>query len=223
VLGREGDTGRWLHWGHAWCQPDVLDLRKDIAARLHDFVRDGDLTICDGNKRYHETPAPSFLGLPPGAPWQVAELDQDVDELAAIIARIHDAGLLPAKYGVGLDPVGVSAIVDACAARGVEVEANGGPVCAVSQGYKLSGAVWGMERMLKSGKFRHAGRGLMAWCVGNAKVEARGNAVLITKQAAGKAKIDPLMAAFNAFALMSRGPEASAPKVVDYVRGQLFA
>lgn len=51
---------------------------------------------------------------------------------------------------------------------------------------------------------------MMAWCVGNAKVEPKGNAILITKQASGTAKIDPLMAFFNAVQLMALNPEASA-------------
>ena len=47
----------------------------------------------------------------------------------------------------------------------------------------------------------------MAWAVGNAKVEPKGNAIAITKQASGSAKIDPLMAAFNAVALMATNPK----------------
>ena len=50
---------------------------------------------------------------------------------------------------------------------------------------------------------RASGQSLMAWAVGNARVEPKGNAILVTKQASGSAKIDPLMAAFNAIALMS--------------------
>ncbi|EFE4565083.1 hypothetical protein CHO08_005063, partial [Escherichia coli] len=53
----------------------------------------------------------------------------------------------------------------------------------------------------------HGGQPLMAWCVGNARVEPKGNAILITKQASGRGKIDPLMALFNAMFLMSLNPE----------------
>jgi hypothetical protein len=37
-----------------------------------------------------------------------------------------------------------------------------------------------------------------------ARVKPKGNAIVITKQASGSAKIDPLMAAFNAIALVVR-------------------
>jgi phage terminase large subunit-like protein len=43
----------------------------------------------------------------------------------------------------------------------------------------------------------------MAWAVANARVAPKGNSNITTKQATGSAKIDSLMAAFNAIALMS--------------------
>lgn len=183
VIGRCKTTGRWLLWARAWVDAGVLELRKDIAEQLRDFQSAGDLVICEAGT-------------------------EDVEEIADVVARIHDAGLLPEKDGVGLDPVGVAVLVDALSARGVETTANGGPVCAVPQGYRLNGAIKGTERKLRDRTLVHGGQPMMAWCVGNARPVMRGSAVMIDKETAGTAKIDPLVAAFNAFQLMSRNPEA---------------
>jgi phage terminase large subunit-like protein len=50
---------------------------------------------------------------------------------------------------------------------------------------------------------------MMAWCVGNAKEEQGRQSVMINKYANGAAKIDPLMAAFNATKLLETNPEAA--------------
>ena len=183
VLGRCRETKHWLLWTHAWAHDDVLKRRNDIASRLMDFRRDGDLTISED----------------PMAP---------ILEAAAYIERVKEAGLLPDAEGVGIDPIGVQPLVDELEARGIAP----GQQVAIRQGFALSPASWGSEIKLKNGSLKHGGQPMMAWCVGNAKVEVRGGAVIITKQSAGRAKIDPLVAAFNAMMLMARKPEvAKAP------------
>ena len=179
VIGREKETRRWLLWGHAWAHQSVLERRKSEAPRFLDFERDCDLTL-------------------------VRQLGDDVEDIAETVAMIRDAGKLADVAAVGLDPVGIGAIVDALAER----EIDGERVVSVPQGWKLAGAIKTMERKLADGSLLHGGQPLMAWCVGNAKVEPRGNAIMITKQAAGTAKIDPLVAAFNAVALMAANPDA---------------
>lgn len=180
VMGRCKKTKKWLVWNHAWAHSDVFERRKDIVTKLQDLIAEGSLTLCK-------------------------TVSDDIEGVADIAERLKDEGLLPAHAAIGLDPIGVAALLDELAERGIENE----QMQAVTQGYKLNGAVQGAERKLKDGSLRHSGLQLMDWCVGNAKVEQKGNAVVITKQTAGKAKIDPLVATFNAFTLMSRNPEAT--------------
>jgi len=183
VLGRERDTGRWLLWCHAWVHEIALERRKEIAPRLLDFQKDGDLTIV---KR-------------PG---------DDVMAVADLICKVRDSGLLPDEKGIGVDAAGIGDIVDELITeeRGIDMK----QIVAISQGYRLNGAIKTTERKVAGGELVHAGRPMMAWCVGNARVEDKGNAILITKQASGKAKIDPLMSAFSAVSLMALNPVGEA-------------
>lgn len=181
ACGREKGTDKWLSWHRAWCQPDVLERRKDIAEKLRDYENDGDLIICKSST-------------------------QDIEDIVQLISAAKEAEKLPAKAAIGLDPLGVTTLIDALSEAGITEE----QMVAIPQGFRLSGAIWGLERKLKDDTFTHGGTRLMAFCVGNAKCEQRGNAILITKATAGRAKIDPLVATYNAVQLMSRNPEADA-------------
>lgn len=126
---------------------------------------------------------------------------QDVDDVCEIVAKIEESGLLDK---VGIDPAGIGGILDGLIDAGVPQD----KIVGVSQGWKLGGSIKTAERKLAEGTLLHHGSRLMAWCAGNARVEPRGNSILITKQASGTAKIDPLMATFNAVSLMSMNPAA---------------
>nr|WP_314532432.1 terminase large subunit [uncultured Pseudomonas sp.] len=127
-------------------------------------------------------------------------IGDDVLEVADLVEQVEASGLLDK---VGVDPVGIGAIYDAMIEREIPPE----KIVAISQGWKLGGAIKTAERKLAEGGMKHGGQSMMAWCVGNAKVEPRANSILITKQASGSAKIDPLMALFNAVTLISLNPE----------------
>lgn len=149
--------------------------------------------------------APRFHGFEKdGDLTLVKRVGEDVEHLVKIIAQVRDAGLLDK---VGVDVAGISAIVEALEAIGL---VNGEDIVGISQGWRLAGAIKTTERKLAGGDLEHDGSPLMAWCVGNAKAEPRANSMLITKQASGWAKIDPLMALFNAVTLLALNPEAQA-------------
>lgn len=179
LIGRERETRRWLHWAHAWAHKIALDRRKDIVSNLRDFEADGDLTIVER----------------PG---------DDVLQVADIICEVRDAGLLPDKQAIGVDAAGIGDIVDELTTedRGITME----QIVSISQGWRLNGAIKTTERKVAGGEFVHGGTRLMAWCVGNARTVAVGNAIAINKQVSGSAKIDPLMATFDATTLIALNP-----------------
>lgn len=192
VIGREKETRRWLCWSHAWAHKIVLDRRKDIAPRLLGFASDGDLTI-------------------------VEEPGQDVTDVADIVCRIRDLGLLPEKDAIGVDQHGIGAIVDELtdSERGITLE----QIVGVPQGWKLNGAIKTVERKLAGREMVVCKSEMMNWCVSNAKVVPQGNAISITKAASGNAKIDPLMGVFDAALPMMMNPTAGKKKFQFFAVG----
>ena len=181
AIGRCKDTRKWLHWAHAWAHEIVLKRRKEIAPRLLDFQKDGDLTIVER----------------PG---------EDVIQLADKICLARERKLLPEKNCIGVDAAGIGAIVEELTSPGRKFTDD--HIIAISQGWRLNGAIKTLERMIAGGEFIHGATDMMAWCVSNAKTVQVGNAVTINKQVSGTAKIDPLMATFDAASLMALNPAA---------------
>lgn len=132
----------------------------------------------------------------------VEAVGDDVGEVVGIVQQVLATGKLDK---IGVDPVGIGSVLDALEDAGVDKE----KVVGVSQGWRLGGAIKTTERALAAGTLHHGGAPLMAWSVSNARVEPRANSILITKQASGTAKIDPLMALFNAVSLMSLNPASN--------------
>ncbi len=203
VLGREKVTRQWLLWTRAWVHRSVLGelpgpeandkdrsrqikrRKNDSTPRFLDFEKQGDLVIFDD----------------PG---------EDVRQLADVIEKVVASGKLPDKGAIGFDPHGVALIIDELALRQIDTSEEKGFILGIAQGWQLNGAILMTGVKLRDRGLTHAAQPMMAWCVGNAKVEPRGNAITITKQTAGRAKIDPLMATFNAVALMAKNPQSDS-------------
>jgi phage terminase large subunit-like protein len=186
VIGREAATGQWLAWTRAWAHEIALDRRKSESPKYHDFAKDGDLII-------------------------VEEIGQDIKQAGDIVRKCDASGLLDR---IGVDQAGIGAIVDELE-QGDEKgdgKIDHDRIVGIPQGWRLNGAIKTVERKVAEKSLVHGGQAMMNWCVGNARVEPRGNAISITKQASGTGKIDPLMAIFDASSLMAMNPEAKNQK-----------
>jgi phage terminase large subunit-like protein len=195
VLGRDRDTKDWLAWFHAWAHEGVLERRKSIAAKLQDFAGEGSLTIVDD---------------------ELADISAIVD----IVQETQDRGLLAC---VAVDPAGLGEFVDALAEIGVTEESR--LLVGVRQGIGQMTALKTAERRLAAGTLLHDGSRMMAWCVGNLKIEPTATAIRATKQNAGDAKIDPVMALLNAVTMMSRNPVARSSRadISDFLANAVMA
>lgn len=187
VLGRDRDSGEWLAWFRAFAHPSVIEYQKALEPVLRDFEAAGDLVF-------------------------VKRVRDDIEEIALIVRRLADAGLFQRPSDadqrvIGVDRNGIDDTLDELEAAGISLE----QVMGVPQGAQLMAQITTAERRLAGGELWHSGSPMMNWCVGNAKTERKGNAVLITKEVSA-GKIDPLMALFNATALMSRAPQVTVPE-----------
>lgn len=180
VLGREQGTKRWLGWTRAFISPEGLERRQANRSAYDGFNVAGDLVYVD-------------------------ELPDDVAALVAVVEQVKNSGLLSK---VGVDPAGLGVIVDALAEIGVTTEADENLI-GVRQGFGLMGAIKSIERKLADGSFKHGGQTLMNWCAGNAIVQPTPTGMRIVRDESGFGKIDPLMALFDAAALMALNPEAT--------------
>ena len=185
VLGRDKETKDWLLWSKAWAHRSVLMRRKSIASLLMDFSVANDLTIVENE-----------LG--------------DIRDIVDIIGMVKDKGTLAEVW---VDPAGLGEMVDALAE--IEITIDNKVLQGAPQGYAMMNGIKAAERKLANGTFWHGGTALMAWCVSNVKIEPTATAIRATKANAGDAKIDPVMAMFDAVLGMSRNPGAKTSVYED--------
>lgn len=184
LLGRDRETKDWLAVARAWCHRGVLERRKSIASRLRDFEAEGTLTI----------------------------LNDELGDISAIVEIAQDVKARGKLASVAADPAGLGEMIDALADVGITPE--NGLVIGAPQGGYLMNAIKTAERKLVNGTLWHDGSALMAWCVGNLKIEATATTIRATKANAGDAKIDPAMAMFDAVTVMSRNPGVAVEMTV---------
>jgi phage terminase large subunit-like protein len=179
VMGRL-PSKQILAWVRAWARPSVFKARPKIASTLRDFQAQGDLRVVETG-------------------------EAQAAEAADLCEQVYKAGLLPEVGGIGLDSAALDMLLDALGSRGMVMPL----LTSVKQGGWLQAAVAGVPLRLESGSLVHGGQPILAWAVGNAKQRLKGSNYVVEKELAGSAKIDPLIALFNAAMRMRENPQAA--------------
>jgi phage terminase large subunit-like protein len=192
VIGREKVTKRWLGWAHAMISDVGIERRKANIVDYDKFEQQGDLT--------------KFIYVKPEDVTKIGT-PINIRYCVDLVKKIKDRGLLG---GVGVDRIGIGAIVDALAEIGVTQEGDDHELDSVSQGIALMGAIKTLEIKLADYSFCHCGSDMLAWCVGNLRVVATRTAMMVARDEAGFGKVDPFMALADAAQLMSLNPTVAA-------------
>ena len=131
--------------------------------------------------------------------------NEDLEQLVALVRQVQATGKLSLT---GIDSFTAADTGDALRDL-VDVQS-------VPQGWQLTGVIAWVERLIASRTLKHHGSSLLAWNVGNAHCERRGNATSVTKATVvGSAKIDGLAALFTAAAVCIARSELDQPSVYD--------
>jgi phage terminase large subunit-like protein len=183
VIGRDKITKHWMAVSRCWVDRGLLALRPSIASALEGFAARGELEIVD-------------------------DAMADLEGIVAVIEQVKESGKL---HCVAVDPAGLGELVEELKGIGVTAENKDlNQLIGVSQGYALMNAIKTAERKLKNGTLWVDTSTLAAWCVSNLKIEPTATAIRATKQNAGDAKIDDVMALFDGVAMMVKDPAPPA-------------
>lgn len=139
----------------------------------------------------------------------VEKVGDDVAQVVSIVVQADQSGSLDK---IGCDRAGLDELLDA-----LKLEIDEERIVGISQSWPLMAAIVTCERKLAGGTLIHGGTRLMNWCVANAKTVLKGNAVYIHKETSGKAKIDPLMALFDAAYLLARAPAPTSGNYLAFI------
>lgn len=156
----------------------------------------------------HKANIPHYSDFERDGDLTIADLPDDMEILDRVIGTAEASGKLAT---VSVDPSCVDDIEEVCARHDITEENK--RFVGERQGIGLMKAIKTSERKLAAGTMLHCGQPLMNWCAGNAKVRLTSAAMLIERSVAGKDKIDPLVAGFDAVMGMTANPEISVGSV----------